>query len=89
MKYPTRRTDINSQVVEGETIVLDRPHEHIHQLNLTATFIWERCDGTASIEGIAAQLAETFAVAYETAVDDVVRVVSDFQHLQLLEVVPE
>ena len=86
MNYPRRRTDVNSQMVEGETVVLDRQHEVIHQLNLTATYIWERCDGKASIEDIAAQLAETFAVEDETALNDVVRVIRDFHHLQLLEI---
>ena len=89
MNYPKRRTDVNSRVVEEETVVLDRRHEFIHQLNLTATYIWERCDGKASIEVIAAQLAETFDVEYETALNDVVRVIRDFQHLQLIEVIPE
>ena len=89
MNYPKRRTDVNSRVVEEEIVVLDRHHEVIHQLNLTATYIWERCDGQASIEAIAAQLAETFDVEYETALNDVVRVMRDFQHLQLLEVVPQ
>jgi len=56
MKHPRRRTDVNSQVVEGETVVLDRHHEFINQLNLTATYIWERCDGNASPEDIAATL---------------------------------
>jgi hypothetical protein len=76
-------------VVEEEAVVLDRQHGFIHQLNLTATYIWERCEGNASIEDIAAQLAEAFAVEYETALDDVVRVMRDFQHLQLLEVIPQ
>jgi len=89
MNYPRRRADVNSRVVEGELVVLDRQHELIHQLNLTATYIWERCDGTASVEDIAAQLAETFAVAYEAALHDVGRVLSDLQRLQLLEVVPD
>ena len=89
MSYPRRRTDVNSRVVEEEAVVLDRQHGFIHQLNLTATYIWERCEGNASIEDIAAQLAETFAVEYETARNDIVRVIRDFQHLQLLEVIPE
>jgi coenzyme PQQ synthesis protein D (PqqD) len=76
-------------VVEEAAVVLDRQHGFIHQLNRTATYIWERCEGNASIEAIAAQLAETFAVEYETALDDVVRVMRDFQHLQLLEVFPQ
>jgi len=89
MSYPRRRTDVNSRVVEEETVVLDRQHDFIHQLNRTATYIWERCNGEASLEDIATQLAETFAVEYETALDDVVRVIRDLQHLQLLEVIPQ
>ena len=46
-------------------------------------------DGTASTENLATQLAETFALAHERARNDVVLTVSDFQHLQLLAVVPE
>ena len=30
LNYPRRRTDVNSQVVEGEMVVLDRQHEVIH-----------------------------------------------------------
>ncbi len=86
MNYPKRRTDVNSRVVEEETVVLDRHHEFIHQLNLTATYIWERCDGKASIEDIAAQLAETFDVASEIALKDVVQVIRQFQDLQLLDI---
>ena len=89
MNYPRRRADVNSRVVEGETVVLDRQHELIHQLNHTATYIWERCDGKASVEDIAAQLTETFAVAYEIALKDVVQVISDFRDLQLLEAHPD
>ena len=65
MSYPRRRTDVNSRVVEEEAVVLDRQHGFIHQLNVTATYIWERCEGNASIEDIAAQLRE------EAGVEDV------------------
>ena len=89
MNHPKRRADVNSQVIEGEALVLDRQHEAIHHLNRTATHIWERCEGSASLADLAAQLAEAFAVEYETALGDVVRVVQDFERLRLLEVAPE
>ena len=84
--HPRRRADLNSRIVDGEMVVLDRRHEFIHQLNLTAAYIWGRCDGKASIKDIAAQLAETFDVAYEIALRDVVQVMRQFQDLQLLEI---
>ncbi|SRR5712692_3270730 len=89
VNYPRRRSDVNSRVVDGETVVLDRQNGLIHQLNHTATYIWERCDGRATVGEIAAQLAETFAVASEIAINDVVRVTRHFQDLQLLEALPD
>jgi hypothetical protein len=83
--YPRRRSDVNIRVVDGETVVLDRQKGLIHQLNQTATYIWERCDGRSTVVEIAAQLTETFDVAYEIAIKDVVRVTRHFQDLQLLE----
>jgi len=76
-------------VVEGETVVLDRQHGLVHQLNPTATYIWERCDGQATVEDLAAQLTETFDVAYEMALQDVARVTAHFRALQLLDALPE
>jgi hypothetical protein len=87
--YLKRRSDVNTRMVEGEIVVLDRQKGLIHQLNQTATYIWERCDGQATVEDLAAQLAEAFDVASETASKDVVRVVRQFQDLQLLEPPPD
>ena len=83
--YPRRRSDLNIRVVEGEAVVLDRREGLIHQLNHTATYIWERCDGTSTVAAIAAHLAETFDVASERAVQDVAQVVQQLQDLCLLE----
>ena len=82
---PKRRTNVNSRTVEGETVVLDRSNKQIHQLNQTASYIWERCDGVSTLQAIAQQLAETFAVDGETAIRDVTAVVVQFHALHLLE----
>jgi len=76
-------------VVDGETVVLDRLHERIHQLNATATFISERCDGTATAAAIAAQLTQAFDVPLATACTDVEQVLQQLHDLQLLEVPPD
>jgi hypothetical protein len=44
--YPKQRSDVNVGVSDGETVVLYRWQELIYQLNHTATFIWEQCDGS-------------------------------------------
>jgi Coenzyme PQQ synthesis protein D (PqqD) len=87
--YPRRRADVNVRVVDGEAVVLDRQKELIHQLNQTATYIWEQCDGRFVVQEIAARLAETFDVAPETAMQDVVKVIQDLQALSLLEPSPD
>jgi len=80
-----RRSDVNVRVIEGETVVLDRKGAQIHQLNQTASYIWDRCDGRSTIEEIAGQLAESFAVDPKAAARDAVATVRQLQRLNLLE----
>lgn len=82
---PKRRTDIIVRVVDGETVVLDRQKGLIHQLNQTASYIWDQCNGTSTLEAIAARFSEAFAVDLKTATEDVTATVLQLQQLQLLE----
>ena len=84
---PKRRADVSVRVVERETVVFDRKGGLIHQLNETAGYIWDRCDGNSTIRDITNRLAETFGVEPETARKDSAAIVSQLQHLNLLEVV--
>ena len=83
--YPKRRSDVSVRVVEGETVVLDRQEELIHQLNQTASYIWARCDGKSGMAEIASQLAEEFGIDPETVARDVAGIVGQIQSLNLLE----
>ena len=82
--YPKRRDDIHTRVVEGEAVLLDRQQDLIHQLNYTATYVWDCCDGRTSLTEIAAQLAEAFDVPQELAVRDLTMVIQQFRDLHLL-----
>jgi hypothetical protein len=73
------------RVVEGETIIFDRDGGVIHQLNRTASYIWERCDGQSTLADMAQQLAEAFDVEPTIAATDVVAIVKRLQQLHLLE----
>ncbi|MGH7772247.1 MAG: PqqD family protein [Candidatus Binatia bacterium] len=66
-------------------MVLDREAELIHQLNQTASFIWDCCDGKSTVADITNQLVEAFNVDPETSVKDVTAIVGQFQKLGLLE----
>ena len=79
-----RRTGVQSRLVEGELIVLDREHDLIHQLNKTATFIWEHCDGQQSAAEIANALCENFEVDEATAIKEVIETLERLQNLQLI-----
>ena len=84
---PRRRSSVRSRVVEGEVIVLDRQRELVHQLNETAGFIWDRCDGVHSVIAIARDLAQVFDVDLETAQKDVGHAVRQLEVLGLIEIV--
>jgi PqqD family protein of HPr-rel-A system len=83
--YPKQRSDVRVRVVDGATIVFDRRRGLIHQLNPTARYIWERCDGHVTVADIAQQLAEAFEVDPRTAADDVAALVAQLYTLEILE----
>jgi hypothetical protein len=82
---PKRRADVKARLVRGEMLVLDRHEERMHQLNRTATYIWERCDGQQTTAEIAEQVCKTFEVDEPTALKDVIGIVRRLQKLKLLE----
>jgi methyltransferase-like protein len=79
-----RRNGVQSRLVEGELIVLDREHELIHQFNKTATFIWEHCDGQQSAAEIANAVCENFEVDEATAAREVIETLERLEDLQLI-----
>jgi hypothetical protein len=82
--YPKRRDDIHTRLVEGEAVLLDRQQDLIHQLNRTATYVWDCCDGCTSLTEIATQLAEAFDIPQELALRDLTMVIQQFRDLHLL-----
>ena len=79
-----RRSGLLVRSVEGDVVVLDRREEKIHQLNATAAFIWERCDGRHSVDDIARGLATHFDADFGLVKGDVAGVVLKLQDLGLL-----
>jgi hypothetical protein len=72
-------------MVDGEVVVLDRRSDLIHQLNPTASYIWDRCDGQSTVAEIANQLAAAFDVDAKTAIQDVATTIMQLQSRGLLE----
>jgi pyrroloquinoline quinone biosynthesis protein D len=51
----------------------------MHQLNLVGGMVWQLCDGTRSVDEIAAELAREFAVEESEVEEDVAAFVSDLE----------
>ena len=73
-----------SREVSGETLVLDSRAELIHQLNPTASLIWQRAQSGSAAGEIAAALAEQYDVQFETAHRDVVATLDRLRELNLV-----
>ena len=84
MQRPTRRTEFEERTVEGEMVVMDQESEQIHQLNETASFIWQLCDGEHDRQQIADELSEAFEVDPQTAQQDVTKTLEKLEEIGLL-----
>ena len=84
MQRPNRRTEFEERVVEGEMVVMDKESEQIHQLNQTASFIWQLCDGDHDRQQIAEELAEAFEIDADTAEADVADTSKKLEEIGLL-----
>jgi hypothetical protein len=82
---PRRRSDVKTRLVNGETLVLNRHEELVHQLNRTASYIWQRCDGQSTPKEIASQVCQAFEVDQSTALRDVLEIIQRLKQLNLLE----
>jgi len=73
-----------SREVNGEMLVLDECAQVIHQLNPTASFIWQQAQRGSTADGIAAALAEKYDVDLEIAHRDVAATLARLKELNLV-----
>jgi hypothetical protein len=84
-QFRKRQGDVTVRVVGDECVLLDRDAGLVHQFNVTASFVWDRCDGWSTVDDIAARMAERFEVDPGVARVDVVAVVRQLLDLKLLD----
>ena len=75
---PHVKQELLTRSVDGELLVLDNKEAEIHQLNLSASFIFNKCDGTLSVDGIAQSLTDEFDISLDKALQDVLNAVRSF-----------
>ncbi len=84
LKLRRKQGPVLVREMESDLLLLDAESDQIHQLNSTARFIWQRCDGKQSAEEIADLLASEFAVELRVALKDVIETLGKLQALNLL-----
>jgi putative nucleotidyltransferase-like protein/coenzyme PQQ synthesis protein D (PqqD) len=83
--YPKRRSGLRVRAVDGDMVILDRQRQLVHQINQTARFIWDRCDGQHTTLHIARELAQAFDVDPLSAQKDVATAVRRLESVGLVE----
>jgi len=79
-----RRDGLILRKVQQDLLLLDTEFNQIHQLNETASFIWENWEQVPDPVGIARLLAQKFDVDERVVLNDVSAIVGRLQELNLL-----
>jgi hypothetical protein len=71
--------------IQGKVVIISPADSVIHQLNPTASFIWQRANGTRTPAEIAALLADRYAVSPAQAEADAAELLAQLSEKRLLE----
>jgi hypothetical protein len=84
---PKARADVVFRSLSKEWVLYDPRSRLLHVLNPTAAIVWTCCDGSVTVEEIAAELSETIAEAppLDQIVTDVRDALGRFSKEGLLE----
>ena len=83
---PQAKDTLEEELIGDELFLCDHSGDKaIHCLNSGAAMIWYLCDGTRTIETIAAEIAAISELSKEQALADVKDTIAKFQELGLLK----
>jgi hypothetical protein len=80
-----KREGLLVREVDGEVLVLDSVADRIHQMNATASLIWQLAVRGMDPVEIAKVLENQFEVNNDIALTDVRETLAEFRKLQLLQ----
>ena len=83
-RKPCAVTGLEVRAADDQTLVYDQQAAKVHVLNRTAAHVLALCDGSRTVEDIAAALAAAFATDTERARTDVEAILRTFASLRLL-----
>ena len=78
------RSDLAIENADGELIVLDKAAGAVHQLNPSASFVWNCLGDGLSVDEIALMFSRAFDIDSATALSDVQAALAEFESLELL-----
>ena len=85
MKKPLRNPEIILEEIDDEALLFNPVDDDLHVLNPTALTVWNKCDGSHSIEEIGKYLRETCQCPEDSDVEsDVADIVSTLSGLGVL-----
>ena len=82
---PRRAASVAFTELDGETVLYDESTGGTHLLNPTASVLWQCFDGEASLDDLAADVAEAYGIDRAAAADDVRAVARSLGELGVLD----
>ena len=79
-----RNSGLLIREVDGEILILDPERDQVHQLNTSASLIWQHYDSGAEVEEIAKMLVMDFDLDEDKAQCDVRGALEEFRRLELI-----
>ena len=80
-----RALGVGWQTFEGVAVLLNPTRDLVHELNGSATWLWERLDGKRTEQELAIEMTEAFDVDEQTALGDVAAFRVELTELALLD----
>lgn len=80
-----RKKGVLERSVGEERMLYDTLQRTVHVLNDTAYFLWQRCDGNHTLEQIAEEAANAYAVSVQVAREDLSECLAALKGMSLIE----
>lgn len=82
---PHQASHVSVKEIDGQTLVLDRSRDKLHELNTTASYIWHCCDGKTTVAEIVAATAREFDADPSAVERDVADILGKLAEMHLIE----
>lgn len=84
VQKPRRVSRVIQYEIDGEVVLYDPKRDRVHNLNSTAAFIWQLCDGSRTVDEVALDVAMHYGVDFAVTRVDVARILEQFERSHLL-----